>query len=553
MNESFILTELIHPDCIPEASHSLLTSSAAQRIRVRGISSDSRSIKPGELFFAISGTKHDARKLINEAFLKGAVAALYEGELNEPPLGLAIPVLEIRRALSFAAHIYFNRPSLNTKLNIAVTGTSGKTSVAWIIAHALHYLGESTFLGGTLGYGTLKYTGSDKPLTAGFNELGNTSVDPISVHALLSKALNLEGATTSVFEATSQGVAQYRMRDIAWSGAIFTNLSRDHLDLHGTMERYEEAKRGLFLRDLASSSKEQRFAVINSDDAAGARLIKTLASEHPSIKLYTVSAQRELAKDRHSPSDKIVNYLMTELNSSASGTSFKLLATAKGASEELIEIANPSYIGLHNCYNLAEAAVALIAAGYSPSQARVAINSAPAVPGRLEPISGGNYGAIFIDYAHKPDALSKVLNFLRPLCAGKLIVVYGCGGERDPGKRPIMGEICYRLADISVVTSDNPRTENPESIIDQILSGVAVAPKDKAQVVVAAAAAGEKSVVRIADRRAAIAFAIRSSKASDIVLIAGKGHEPYQEINGVKHPFSDLTIARDIAHKGLVG
>jgi UDP-N-acetylmuramoyl-L-alanyl-D-glutamate--2,6-diaminopimelate ligase len=508
-----LLADLIPADSFAHETKWLLDRARADGIKVSGVTCDSRTVKPGEVFFAIQGAKHDARLLINEAFDKGAAAVVYEGELPLPPKGLVIPVVDIRRALSYAAHVFFGRPSLST-INIGITGTSGKTSVAWILSHALHYLGKKTFLGGTLGFSTLQH--GPKP-GAVLKELGNTTIDPITVQRFLADAVR-DGAQASVFEATSQGVVHRRMRDVAWDGVIFTNLSRDHMDLHGTMEAYEAAKRELFTCDLATSEKQKRFAVINIDDPVGARLAKDLHKAHPTIQVVSIALEKGASSDYH----------IDDLQATTAGLEYSLRSP-----DETIRI-RAAFIGTHNAYNVGCAALALRALGYSSSEIETAIAKVHAVPGRLEPLPDARV-PVFIDYAHKPDALEKVLRFLKPVCTGRLISVFGCGGDRDTGKRPIMGEISYRLADLTVVTCDNPRSEAPESIIDAIVSGIASPEPSKLHVEV--------------DRRAAIEYAIATAREGDVILIAGKGHEPYQEIKGVKHPFSDLAVAQEALEK----
>lgn len=504
-----LLSDLIPPECCTPDTFAALRRANYDQIRISGVTCDSRVVKPGDLFFAIQGAKHDARLLINEAFDKGARVVVYEGELLLPPKGTVLPVIDIRRALSYAAYVFFGKPSLRTT-NIGITGTSGKTSIAWILSQALHLIGQRTFLGGTLGYGTLQ--DGDNPSGA-LTELGNTTVDPITVQRLLADGVN-NGVRAAIFEATSQGVVHRRMRDIAWDGVIFTNLTRDHMDLHGSMDAYEAAKTELFTTDLTSSSKKDRFAVINIDDAAGIRIADRLKRDNKEIRVLTISDNKSLKSD----------YLIEDLTCSASGIKFSLVGH-----KETLNI-SASFIGTHNAYNLGSAAVALRALGFSATEIEDVLRRIPAVPGRLEPVLGGK-APIFVDYAHKPDALEKVLNFLRPVCAGKLISVFGCGGDRDTGKRPVMGEISSRIADVTILTSDNPRSEQPEAIIGQILSGVPTQARDKLKIE--------------PDRRKAISLAINMATPDDIILIAGKGHETYQEVQGIKYPFSDVEVCRE--------
>jgi UDP-N-acetylmuramoyl-L-alanyl-D-glutamate--2,6-diaminopimelate ligase len=483
-------------------------SSAVHQLTVTAITCDSREVKPGALYFCILGAKYDGRVFVQEAFKRGAIGVVHEGDIGDAVPGVALKVKDVRRSLSLAAHRFFGTPSQQLR-NIAVTGTSGKTSVAWILSHSLRQLGEPTFIGGTLAFKILEESDGVAPK---LQELSNTTMDPVSVHRFLAQAVK-DGAKASVFEATSQGVIQSRMADVAWDGAIFTNLSRDHMDLHGTMEKYEGAKRRLFVEDLVRSPKAKKFALFNFDDAAGRRIGCELKVAYPEIRTVSLSRSNEEGAD----------YVIDALDASIDGLSFVL----KGKCNE-VNIA-ASLIGLHNAYNLGLAAIALLELGYSATQVKEALAHTPAVPGRLEPVKGTNR-KIYVDYAHKPDALEKVLSFLKPLCRGRLICIMGCGGDRDKGKRPVMGEISRRLADITVVTSDNPRSEDPDEILRQIVSGIP-------------AKEGYPLIVEV-DRRTAIRKAIEVSTAEDVVVIAGKGHEPYQEIMGVKHPFHDAEVAR---------
>lgn len=477
---------------------------------ITGITTDSREVTPGTLFFCVLGAKFDARVFIDDAFKNGAVAVVCDTKLLKQPSGPVLQVKDVRRALSAAASRFYGEPSKSLR-NIAITGTSGKTSVAWILSHSLRALGNKTFIGGTLGFKLLKDEDDSSPK---LKELSNTTMDPISVHRFLADAVR-DGAQASVFEATSQGIVQSRMRDVAWDGAIFTNLSRDHLDLHGTMEKYEAAKRELFVTDLLLSPKKNKFAIFNFDDPAGRRIGCEVKVTHPEISVVSVSASPELSPD----------FLLTDAECGTTGLTFRL----KGTGCE-IAITSP-LVGIHNAYNLACAGLALLKLGYSREHISETLTHTPPVPGRLEPIIRANR-CVYVDYAHKPGALEKVLAFLKPICKGRLISLIGCGGDRDVGKRPIMGEISRRLADVTVVTSDNPRSEDPDEIIRQIVAGIK--------------GLENYPLVVEADRRAAIRAAIHMATPEDVILVAGKGHEPYQEIRGVKHPFHDVQVVEEI-------
>lgn len=502
------IASLFQPETLIQPIHENLAHRS-----VTSLTSDSRTVEPGSLFFCINGSKLDGRLFIDDALKRGASAVVCEATGDAPADGARIYVKDIRRAVSEAATTFYGKPSERLK-NLAITGTSGKTSVAWMLSHALSYLDTPTILGGTLGFTLL--AGQNSP-AQNLKELSNTTMDPIFVHGLLADGLK-RGAHASVFEATSQGVVQSRMRHVAWDGAIFTNLSRDHLDLHGSMERYEAAKRELFISDLTSSPKTGKFAIFNGDDGAGKRIGYELKATHPEIQVLFVSLMGEEGAD----------YLIQNLECSTDGLSFTL-AGPKG------ELTIRSRLtGTHNAYNIACSAVALLQFGYPISDIAKVIPNLPSVPGRLEPVRGANR-TVYVDYAHKPDALEKVLTFLKPVCKGRLISVIGCGGDRDKGKRPVMGAISRQFADVTVLTSDNPRTEDPLEIIQQIRDGIG-------------ATEGYQLLVE-PDRRKAIQAALEIAAPDDIILLAGKGHEPYQEIQGVKHPFSDVLVVKELMRR----
>lgn len=481
----------------------------SEEIEVKGVTSDSRKIKEGFVFFAVLGASFDGKVFVKQAFEAGAVAVVYSGKLLNKPKGLAIQVSNVRRAISYAAANFFSNPSHSLK-NIAITGTSGKTSTAWLISLALQKMNETLIMGGTLGYTVISPA---EDTTSKMKELTNTTIEPVAVHRYLQKAKN-ENATFSVFEVTSQGIVQNRMRDVAWNAALFLNLSRDHLDLHGSMENYLAAKKDLFIRDLIESNKKDKFAVFNLDDEYVKSVVYEMKVNYPEISTVTVSKNP----------DSKAEYLIKNIEADTKGICFDL-----ECSDCAMNISSPM-VGIHNAYNISFAAITLKHLGFKPNAISQAISSIPVPPGRLEPITSEKC-SVFIDYAHKPDALEKVLLFLKPLCKGRIISVMGCGGDRDKGKRPLMGKISSDLADISIITSDNPRTENPQSIIDEIVAGIEVNKRN--------------NITVLPDRKEAIVHAIDIAEKGDVILIAGKGHEPYQEINGIKHDFNDLLIAKE--------
>jgi len=379
---------------------------------------------------------------------------------------------------------------------IGVTGTNGKTSCTWWLAQLLRDFGKRPGLIGTLGCGVWS---SDKPVV--MQETGYTTPDAKLLQKILAEFVQ-QGATHVVMEVSSHGLEQGRVKGVKFSTALFTNLSRDHLDYHGTMEKYGAAKARLF---QVSGLKN---AVVNVDDPFG----RTLAAE---IKTATVI--------RYSISDASADVYLRDLHIDAEGVRGNLVSPWGQA-----KIFSP-VIGEFNVSNLLGVISVLCAEGFALSSVADAIGNLQSPPGRLQRVSVDKQNEaiqVFVDFAHSPDALEKILTTLKPQTKNKLWCVFGCGGDRDVGKRPVMGAVASRLADHVIVTSDNPRSENPRDIIDQILVGMDL-----------------HKTTAIEDRKSAIVHAICQANVGDVVLIAGKGHETYQEIKGTKIPFSDVSEA----------
>lgn len=382
---------------------------------------------------------------------------------------------------------------------IGVTGTNGKTSCSWWLAQLLQRLGKKAGLVGTLGCGVWE---SGKPLV--LQETGYTTPDANLLDGILKEFLQ-QGATHVVMEVSSHGLEQSRTRAVRFSSALFTNLSRDHLDYHGSMERYGAAKEKLFLQ------AGLRHAVINQDDGFGAGLAVRLRNNIAGLQVITYSL-RDVRADIHT----------RDLRYDAAGFA-GVMHTPWGEADFHIPVA-----GDFNLANLLGVAGVLCAEGFALPTVIKGLQVVQAPPGRLEPVTvEGSDVRLFVDFAHTPDALEKVLSTLRKQTAGKLWCVFGCGGNRDEGKRPLMGAVASRLADQCVVTSDNPRSESPETIIQQI-----VATMDRPATVIQQ------------DRQQAIQYAVTKAQAGDVILVAGKGHEKYQEANGIKQPFDDVVQAR---------
>jgi UDP-N-acetylmuramoyl-L-alanyl-D-glutamate--2,6-diaminopimelate ligase len=458
------------------------------------LTSDSRTVKHGSVFVAYPGSARDGRAFIKEAIGKGAAAVIWERDnfrWNEawdvPNLG----VKDLRAQASEIAGWVYGHPS--EKLWMAgVTGTNGKTTVSQWIARALDDLGRKSAVIGTLGNG----------LVGALEDAKNTTPDAIVLQKLLADYLR-RGAQAAAMEVSSHGLDQGRSNGIKFDCAVFTNLTRDHLDYHGTMEAYAEAKFRLF------AARGLRHAVINVDDETG----RAFAARLHGGALDVISYGRHADARVHA----------IGIAQSGSGVCFQLDSDWGTAMVET------PVLGEFNVSNLLAVFGALMSSGSEFDDAVHALGRLAPVTGRLERIGGGRQPLAVIDYAHSPDALQKVLETLRPAVTrgGKLICVFGCGGDRDAGKRPMMGAIAAKLADFTVATSDNPRSEDPRAILVQVEQGIGAAPHEV-----------------IEDRQVAIYSALARAHAGDIVLIAGKGHETYQEIEGRRLPFSDLEVAR---------
>jgi UDP-N-acetylmuramoyl-L-alanyl-D-glutamate--2,6-diaminopimelate ligase len=468
----------------------LLDRLAQLGVPLADLTADSRNVKLGSVFAAYPGTMQDGRAYITEAIGRGATAVLWEREGFSWKESWTIPNLgveDLRGHISGIAGEVYGNPS--DKLWMAgVTGTNGKTSVSQWIAAALDAAGQRSAVIGTLGNG----------LVGERAEAKNTTPDPIVLQRLLADYLR-RGARNVAMEVSSHGLDQGRVAGIKYDVAVFTNLTRDHLDYHGTMEAYAEAKFRLF------GARGLKHSVVNVDDTWGAGFAERLGGDV--ITFGTRSPARLRASG---------------IGLSEAGVRFHV-ASEWGEGE-----VRAGVLGAFNVSNLLAVLGALIAHGMPLAEAIGAVSALQPVPGRLERVGGGTQPLVVVDYAHTPDALEKALEALRPTVAAghQLVCVFGCGGDRDAGKRPLMGQAAARLADHVIVTSDNPRSEPPRRIIDEVLAGMA------------------EGAEAIEDRQVAIFAAVHQARPGDVVLLAGKGHETYQEINGVRHPFSDREVAR---------
>ncbi|MBX8592249.1 UDP-N-acetylmuramoyl-L-alanyl-D-glutamate--2,6-diaminopimelate ligase [Pseudomonas cichorii] len=458
---------------------------------IRELTLDSRNVRPGDLFLAVPGTKLDGRAHIADALQRGAAAVAYEVEgstvlpITDVPL---IPVKGLAAQLSAIAGRFYGEPSRGLNL-VGVTGTNGKTSVTQLVAQALDLLGQHCGIVGTLG------TGFYGALQSG----RHTTPDPISVQATIAD-LKKAGARAVAMEVSSHGLDQGRATALDFDVAVLTNLSRDHLDYHGTMEAYGAAKAKLF------AWPDLRCRVINLDDGFGRELAEV---EHES-RLITYSLQ-----------DKSASLYCRDAKFDDDGVRATLV-TAHGE-----HFLRSRLLGRFNLSNVLAAIGALLGLEYALDEILKVLPKLEGPVGRMQRLGGGDKPLVVVDYAHTPDALEQVLNALRPHAKGRLLCLFGCGGDRDSGKRPLMAEVVERLADGVWVTDDNPRTEAPGRIFDDIRPGFVNA----------------AAVHFVEGRGQAIAELIASADATDVVVLAGKGHEDYQEIDGQRHAFSDLEEA----------
>jgi UDP-N-acetylmuramoyl-L-alanyl-D-glutamate--2,6-diaminopimelate ligase len=457
-----------------------------------GVSLSSQRIRPGDVYAALPGSRAHGIDYAAAALDSGAVAILTDqsGAARAPHVPLL--VVDAPRAIlgRFAAHVYGD-PATSLRM-IGVTGTQGKTTTTRLAESGLQQAGVSSAAIGTVG---TRVAGIDVKTTL-------TTPEAPDLHALFAM-MRERGVEACAMEVSSHALVMGRVDGVVFDVAVFTNLGRDHLDFHADVEDYFAAKATLFTPERA------RLGLVNVDDSHGRRLL-----EEATIPVRTFSA-----------TGRDADWRAVDVESSATGSQFRVV----GPDGQSV----PAGVALPGDFNVANALAAVAACaevGYQPGRIADGIAAGGGVPGRFERIDEGQDFVVVVDYAHKPDAVEAALATLRPLTEGRVIVVLGAGGDRDPGKRPIMGEIAARLADILVVTDDNPRTEDPGAIRQALLSG---------------AQGGGAEVVEVGDRRLAIREAVGRAGPDDIVLVAGKGHETGQEIDGVVHPFDDRDVVRE--------
>jgi UDP-N-acetylmuramoyl-L-alanyl-D-glutamate--2,6-diaminopimelate ligase len=486
----------------------LLDTLRQHGVKVSRLVLDSRRVQPGDVFLALPGAHADGRNFIADAVARGAAAVLYErGEENiavpdaghcSPPVPQmevpsVTPTIAVDNLTALAgeiAHLVYGRPS-EQLWTVGVTGTNGKTSISQWIAQAMTALDRKCGVIGTLGNGFPPH----------LEESPNTTPDAVSVHATLAR-FRTQDAVACAMEVSSIGLDQGRVNGVHFDVAVLTNLTRDHLEYHGTMAAYGAAKARLF--DMPGLGA----AVLNLDDPFGVELAARLKGRVPTIG-YTLQGG--------GGTDRLL--YPAELAETATGLAFTL---------DGVRFTAP-LVGRFNASNLLAVTGALLARGETLTAIAAVLTQLTSPPGRMQPLGGNAMPLVVVDYAHTPDALEKVLTTLRGTAlarGGKLVCVFGCGGDRDAGKRPLMGAVAEKLADRVIVTSDNPRSEDPQTIITAIRAGM------------------KGNAASETDRASAIRQAIAQAAAGDVILLAGKGHEPYQEIAGVRLPFADGAIAQ---------
>ncbi len=460
---------------------------------VENIAYDSRRVQRNSLFAALRGEKTDGHQFIGQAIDKGASVIVTERENNDPR-ATCLVVENTRSALADLSAAFYRHPERKLKL-AAVTGTNGKTTTTFLIKHICERAGLRCGL-----VGTVRYEIGERILPA-----IRTTPESLDLQELLAQIADA-GCKAATMEVSSHALAQDRTRGLEWNVAVFTNLTQDHLDFHGTMENYFDAKAKLFSGLVSQKKKRKPVAIVNIDDRYGQQLLNKI-DKRVAVVTYGMGTRADF---------RASNY-----RAEFGATSYQLDAQGKSYLVRL------PLIGRFNVINSIAALAAANGLGINLRNAVFSLAKSPQVPGRLELVPAKRQFQVFVDYAHTPDALGNVLKTLRELEPHRLIAVFGCGGDRDRQKRPLMAEMADRLADYSIVTSDNPRREDPDAIITEIEKGFR-----------------SNHYEKIVDRTQAIDRAVALARPRDIVVIAGKGHENYQEFGDFTIPFDDIQVAR---------
>jgi UDP-N-acetylmuramoyl-L-alanyl-D-glutamate--2,6-diaminopimelate ligase len=459
---------------------------------ITGLNNDSRQIKPGDLFFAYPGAATDGRRYCAQAVAAGAVAVVYDPQ-NLPAdfvfsdQAVYVPVPELVRKLAAIASRFYDHPTRSLTVT-GVTGTNGKTTIAWQLAQAHKSMDSGAAYIGTLGQGDVN----------ALQTLGNTTPDALCLQQLFYN-YRQQGIQHVCMEVSSHALDQQRVAEIDFKGAIYTNLSHEHLDYHHTLQAYAEAKAALFAMPTL------QWAVINHDDAYGQFMAQHLPAHCKKI-TYGLQEGADV---------RAIN-----LNMGMTGSAFEVVSPWGHC------FLRVKTLGKFNVYNSLAVFASLMLEGYDSTKVVNVMATLNASPGRMDVVA--QQPCVIVDYAHTPDALENVLSMLSMFKQGRVWVVFGCGGDRDRTKRPVMGRIASQYADVVIITSDNPRSENPADIIEEIEAGIL----------------SSAQVMKIVDRKQAIQFALREAGKQDIVLIAGKGHENYQQIGKERVVFSDQEVVR---------
>lgn len=460
-------------------------------IEITGINIDSRRIKQGHIFVAMKGTQVDGHKFIGKAIELGAAAILLEDMPEEIQDGVTyVQVESTEDCVGIAATTYFGNPSSKLKL-VGVTGTNGKTTIATLLYNMFRKFGHKVGLLSTV----CNYIDGE-PIPA-----SHTTPDPIELNELLAKMVEA-GCEYAFMECSSHAIHQKRIGGLTFAGGLFTNLTRDHLDYHKTFENYRDAKK-MFFDNLPKTA----FAITNADDKNGMVMVQNTKAQ---VKTYSTRS--------------MADYKARILECHFEGMYLEVDGREVGV----------QFIGKFNVSNLLAVYGAAVMLGKQPEDVLVVMSTLKSVNGRLDPIQSPDGWTAIVDYAHTPDALENVLNAIHEVLngKGKVITVCGAGGNRDKGKRPLMAQEAVKQSDKVIITSDNPRFEEPQDIINDMLAGLSTEQK--------------KKVISIADRKEAIRTAAMMAEKGDVILVAGKGHEDYQEIKGVKHHFDDHEVIREI-------
>jgi UDP-N-acetylmuramoyl-L-alanyl-D-glutamate--2,6-diaminopimelate ligase len=476
----------------------ILESRGNHGLSVSAITDDSRFVQAGSVFVAVKGEQSDGHRFIPAA-MKAGMAALV---LQQPATDLSVPfarVADSRKALGLLGSRFYGEPSSKIRM-IGVTGTNGKTTTTYVCKALLETLGRRVGLIGTVAYQIGKET----------IPASHTTPGAIELQQLLAKMV-AGGCTAAVMEVSSHALAQDRTAGCEYDVAVFSNLTQDHLDFHKTMEEYFQAKLRLFA-GLTGTHKPNKRAILNVDDPAGDRIQRLCPAP---VWTYGLKTKADLRSEN--------------VRLSLGGTAFTAATPAGSFPVE------SQLVGEHNVYNLLAAIGVAIHEGATPDQVRQAVAQVTNVPGRFERVVAGQAFTVIVDYAHTEDALVRLLTAAQTLKTGRIITVFGCGGDRDRGKRPKMGSAAVRYSDVVILTSDNPRTEDPLAILLDVEAGVTDALKGRPQV----------HYQKVADRREAIHMAVREARSGDMILIAGKGHEDYQIIGTKKFHFDDCEVARE--------